>query len=709
MHPDHDEIRQRGAEETLERESDNGTALAELELQNRALRAELEERRRVDEELRRSEQTARALIDASPDSALLLAPDGAVVDINERAAWALKTTREELRGRCVYDFLPPKLAISRKEQVERVLATGEPARFEDLRHGRIVDNSIWPQHDEKGRIWRLAVYGRDITTFKKAEAALWAKQQELEVKKGELRRALTQAHAREAETAALLEAARVALGDQRFETTARAIFDIACRHTGARSGYVAMLSADGAENEVLFLEAGGSPCDVDPELPMPIRGLRAEAYREQRPVFDNEFTTSEWMRFMPAGHARLDNVLFAPIIVGERAEGLIGIANKPGGFDEADAHLVGALSDLAAVALRRLRDQRALSASEHRFHSLFETASDAIFIADPDTGMIIDANRQAEALLAMTRDELLGLHQSKLHPPEEAEAYRRLFSHATQLQGRIFSEVEVIRGDGRRVPVEVSSGGTVQADSRQMHLGIFRDITERKRMEDALRASEARLRTLSGRLIDAHEQERQRLAAELHDELGQALLAHKLRLRAAVSRLPIGNDDLYGELEELLEQINQMVEGVRRVARELSPAVLENLGLGPAVEWLAAQGRSLFGFTVDLHLDPIKGLLTPEAERAVFRIIQEALTNTGKHARAQNVVVRVEHLPPSLVVSLSDDGRGFGLEEPQQRPDERQGLGLMLMKERARLIDGALDIQSKRGEGTRVALTLPLP
>jgi len=154
------------------------------------------------------------------------------------------------------------------------------------------------------------------------------------------------------EIAALMGGAKAILRHQGFPAAARAIFDH-CRHLiGARSGYVALLDEAGAENEVLFLESGGLPCSVDPDLPMPIRGLRAEAYHRAAVVYDNDFALSDWMQFMPPGHVELTNVMFAPLVLEERAIGLIGLANKPSPFTEEDARMAAAFGELAAIALQ---------------------------------------------------------------------------------------------------------------------------------------------------------------------------------------------------------------------------------------------------------------------------------------------------------------------------------------------------------------------
>ncbi|TFH10228.1 MAG: GAF domain-containing protein [Candidatus Thorarchaeota archaeon] len=168
----------------------------------------------------------------------------------------------------------------------------------------------------------------------------------------------------EYESQKLLDAAAVVLQAEDFPTAARAVFNIAKDLTSASSGYVALLSEDGSENEVLFLDAGGLPCTVDESLPMPIRGLREVAYRENRPAYDNSFMSSKWVGFMPDGHVTMDNVLFGPLVISGRAEGLIGLANKPTEFTENDARLVMALSNLVAIGLNRTKIEAELRESQ---------------------------------------------------------------------------------------------------------------------------------------------------------------------------------------------------------------------------------------------------------------------------------------------------------------------------------------------------------
>ena len=187
------------------------------------------------------------------------------------------------------------------------------------------------------------------------ENAIIAELEDLRAQCAMMKSALGETEKKQAEINALLRCARAVLHSTSFPVTAREIFDVCRELLGATSGYVALLTPDGQQNEVLFLESGGLDCTVDPNLPMPIRGLRAEAYKTRRAVYDNSFMSSPWMAYMPAGHVRLDNVLFAPLINENKAVGLLGIANKKGGFTDADARMAEAFGELAAIALQNSR------------------------------------------------------------------------------------------------------------------------------------------------------------------------------------------------------------------------------------------------------------------------------------------------------------------------------------------------------------------
>ncbi len=176
--------------------------------------------------------------------------------------------------------------------------------------------------------------------------------------------ALSSAQWAETKISALLASSKAINECTTFLEAAKVLFYQCSEVIGYSSGYVALLSKDGSENEVLFLEAGGRDCTVDPELPMPIRGLRQQAYNSQKVVFDNDFHHSEWMDFIPDGHVRLDNVMFAPLIVQKKPVGVIGMANKPGGFTDEDVDLARHFAEIAAVGLQNSQHLEKLIKSE---------------------------------------------------------------------------------------------------------------------------------------------------------------------------------------------------------------------------------------------------------------------------------------------------------------------------------------------------------
>jgi len=304
-----------------------------------------------------------------------------------------------------------------------------------------------------------------------------------------IRRALDESRERRAEIAALLEAARAVLEHKEFIPAAQAIFTTCKNLLGATVGYVGLLSPDGNQNEVVYLDSGGLPCTVDPSLPMPVRGLRAEAYRTGRVVFNNEFADSEWMRFMPKGHARLDNVLFTPLIVGGKVLGLLGLGNKQGGFTEEDARLSTAFGDLAAVALQNSRMLQSLEASEERFRSVVQTASDAIISIDSG-GDVVSWNNAAEAVFGYSAAEMIGRPFIRILPEGFRKAHEQALQRvvATGQAGSVGRMAELVgrRANGREFPLELSLARWKTAEG-MFFTGIVRDITERKEAAEALR------------------------------------------------------------------------------------------------------------------------------------------------------------------------------------------------------------------------------
>ncbi len=223
-------------------------------------------------------------------------------------------------------------------------------------------------------------------------------------------------------------------------------------------------------------------------------------------------------------------------------------------------------------------------------------------------------------------------------------------------------------------------------------------------MLDSLAAYRRRLRDVAARALHAEEEERKRIARELHDETAQSLAALLIRLRLARrAGDPEARDAL---LDEARREIAATIEGVRRFARGLRPPALDELGLVPAI---AAHARTLAeaaGLRVEVEADPVDGLLSAQEELALYRIVQEALSNVVRHADTREARVRVERRGGAVVATVEDRGRGFRIDEAAAA--EGRGLGLFGMRERAAYVGGRVDIESRPGTGTRVRAEVPV-
>jgi two-component system, NarL family, sensor histidine kinase UhpB len=232
---------------------------------------------------------------------------------------------------------------------------------------------------------------------------------------------------------------------------------------------------------------------------------------------------------------------------------------------------------------------------------------------------------------------------------------------------------------------------------------LARLTTTFNRMLDNLESYHVRLTGVAIRALNAEEEERKRIARELHDDTAQSLAALLIRLRL----LRAADDRQVREatLDELREEIGEALERIRRFARGLRPPALDELGLVPALESHVRSLSESVGTTIRVEAEPLEAGLSPEAELALYRIAQEAISNAVRHADAQRVLVRISQERGALLLSVADDGRGFDVERVMA--SEERGLGLFGMRERAAYIGAQVVIRSERGVGTEVRVTVP--
>jgi len=228
-------------------------------------------------------------------------------------------------------------------------------------------------------------------------------------------------------------------------------------------------------------------------------------------------------------------------------------------------------------------------------------------------------------------------------------------------------------------------------------------------MANELKKSEERLHRLSQDLFTVQENERRRIALELHDELGQYMAALKLQVGTVSRRLGTAStDELRTSCEEMRGTINQIIENVRRLARDLSPVVLEDLGLQAAIEYLVNNFAKIYNVDVRYKHTDINHLFDEDSQRLIYRILQEALTNIAKHAEAKKVSITIEEMDRAVRFEVRDNGKGFNVQKTLGKKGADRGMGLEAMAERVRILGGKINIVSRPGIDTTISFTAPI-
>lgn len=350
--------------------------------------------------------------------------------------------------------------------------------------------------------------------------------------------------------------------------------------------------------------------------------------------------------------------------------------------------------------------EREVRESNERFKGFSEASFEGIAVLRDD--LIADVNPRLCEMLGYTRRELTGMKLSAFTAdPKEAEVLR---SRETAGQSpRQMHQVRLVRRDGGEFPAEIRSR-TMQNDTGSAKVIAVRDITLRVTAENQLKESLDQLRILSGHLQAVREEERTRVAREVHDELGQLLTGIKLELfglRDDIAKEVAGESvtTLQKDLDSIRGLVDQTIASVKRIATDLRPAILDTLGLVPALEWQTRDFEKRTGIMASFRSDVHNLPLDSDRTSAVFRIAQESLTNVARHSEATQVKVRLQTTGHMLVLRVEDNGIGL----PTTDKVETTAFGIIGMRERATLLGGSITLTGRQQKGTKVVLKLPLP
>jgi PAS domain S-box-containing protein len=348
------------------------------------------------------------------------------------------------------------------------------------------------------------------------------------------------------------------------------------------------------------------------------------------------------------------------------------------------------------------RAEEALAKSEEMLQGLFDFAPDTVVVVDHD-GLIVRVNAQVENMFGYRPGELVGDSIEALLPEKFRDAHvERRRSYLTEPHTRpMGAELELFgrRKDGSEFPVDIMLS-PMDAEEGNVVIAVIRDITRRRRAEEAQKDYAVRLKLLSRRLMEVQEVERRNIALELHDEIGQLLTGLKLTLDLS-SRVPA--EEVGGQIDQAKDLVNELMVRVRNLSLDLRPAMLDDFGLLPTLLWhiehYTAQTQVKVTFK---HSGLERKRFAPDIETAAYRLVQEALTNIARHANVSEASVRIWTNQALLSIEVTDAGKGFDLDVMATRETS----GVTGMRERITLLGGEFRIESQVGEGTRLLAEL---
>ncbi|BAU50044.1 PAS/PAC sensor signal transduction histidine kinase [Sulfurifustis variabilis] len=355
-----------------------------------------------------------------------------------------------------------------------------------------------------------------------------------------------------------------------------------------------------------------------------------------------------------------------------------------------------------------VRPERTLRSDEAKYRLLAENMSDGFALQDEE-GRLRDVNGALCRMLGYRRDELLGTIVYELLSRPCAADLRSRFAEGRYARGGR-CEAEWLGREGRRIHTHMSLLPLPTDDEPSRgYCVIVTDVTERRQTERALRRSKCELRLLSAQLLAAQEMERKRIAYELHDRVGQSLSAIKFRVESGIAMIEgrLNSADL-ASFQAAVERIQSVVEDVRRIAMDLRPSTLDDLGILPTIAWFCREFRDVYRhIELDVDIAITEQQVPVGLKTAIYRVLQEALNNVAKHAGASRVWVNLKKAGERIEFTVRDDGCGLDPAPAACREGTARGLGLTSMQERVESSGGVLSVTSNGNRGTLLRAVWP--
>ncbi|MDH4299103.1 MAG: ATP-binding protein [Dehalococcoidia bacterium] len=316
---------------------------------------------------------------------------------------------------------------------------------------------------------------------------------------------------------------------------------------------------------------------------------------------------------------------------------------------------------------------------------------------------ILKANRAVQAQLGLKPEDIIGKYCPEIVHGLSQPWYACPLEEA--VRGAQAVEREALdEKSGRWIRSGIYPTGKLTPEGSRILFHMVSDINDRKEAEDQLQASREQLRSLSAHLESVREAERKKMAREIHDELGQILTALKIDLSSLAERSAEEQQSLHRKVESMDELVDMAMETVDRISMELRPPILDELGIGVALEWQAEDFARRTKIKCEFISKPKDIVLDPDRSTALFRIFQEALTNVARHSNASKVKAVLTKETDRIVLTIKDNGKGI----EKKQIDDPKAFGIIGMKERAHFLGGEVRFNSAPGKGTSITVTIPL-
>ncbi len=689
---------------------------------------DITERKEAEEALKNSEEKFRALFENTNDAIFIHDRGSQFIEVNQTACERLGYTREELLKLTPKDITPPGYKIDIQANIKTLHEKGKlMIEAEHItKDGNIVPIEISSRVFKFGGKNTIISVARDITERKEAEEALKNRNKEISM---------------------LFDASTAVLQYINFEKAQRMIFNSCNNLIGADAGYIAILAPSKKEQQKIFINPKSLTNEVDPDLPMLIRGMRAEVIKSKKTMYYNDFSTSDWIKFLPKGHVPLKNVLIAPLIINDEVKGLMGLTREEREFTDEESRIVTAFAELTSISLfnsqtlkslekseqkyRRLSnilEQKVedrtikLKESEEKIQNLINNISDVLLEAEP-SGILTYISPQINNLIGYQSEELIGLNFREFVHLKDLNLFNETAEKALETKKAVFIECRIKHKKGYFVPIS-ARWSLVEINNEFKVFGLVSDNTERKKIDDMIKREIKQLKEL--------DQLRNDLISRISHELNTPLTSI---LTGSQFLLDYFNDKMNNEVENVIKIIHQggyrlkeMVDNLI-TAFEIETGQIRinikrediNLIIKECVEVLVFQAdKRKIIINLELPTDLIADIDKGMIKKAILNLLSNAVKNTQpngdvyiksvKHQNFMDIIIR------DTGVGLTDKEmttlfKKFGkIERYGKRMDvdiEGPGLGLYIASEIIKLHKGEIFVKSKgRNKGSTFTIRL---